>query len=325
MFVSPEVLQVERRDMSRLFTPDTLSVDQEGRWSIWLTSWEMIKSAPILGVGLGNYKWNYMDALSVSRETYPQISPKYTFWAHNEYLQWIAETGAIGGILFFSLLIYCIVLCLRGIKRDINQNNEKRTFLIWSLAALAVLMVDSCFSRPFHHVDTAFTLPLALAMISRLEAKPVELTSRIRCGVSGAILVFSLSGFFLFLQYFQGQNFLGKYFYNDQYITLTSAEERERYKYPLFLEDAYLQLMARENYNRTLLNFGDAEQNYLDAIRLLARCFETQPGYEELNRLMLIYQRRGNTDEARRYFKYYPPEERENFLAGRFDGKYMTK
>jgi hypothetical protein len=39
--------------------------------------------------------------------------------------------------------------------------------------------------------------------------------------------------------------------------------------------------------------------------------------------LMLIYQKRGELEEGRRYFKYYPPEEREKFLNGQFDGRYM--
>jgi hypothetical protein len=92
----------------------------------------------------------------------------------------------------------------------------------------------------------------------------------------------------------------------------------------LLLEDAYLQLTARENYYRTMTDLGNDEQNDKDAIRLLSRCFETQPRYEELNLLMLLYQKRGNFEAGRRYFKYYPPDEREKFLEGRFDGKYMT-
>ena len=323
MFVSPSALQVERRDMNKLFTADALSVSYEGRYSIWLTTLEMIKTAPLFGVGLGNYKWNYLDALSISREIYP-LRPRYTFWAHNEYLQWIAETGAIGGILFFSFLIYCICLCLRGIKKESNEKNEKKAFLVWSLSAIAVLTADSLFSRPMHHADTAFTLALALAMISRLESAPVKLSSKMRLGVSGIMLSLSLSGLILFSQSFQGQSYLGEYFYNSLYIALSPSEEREREKHPFLLEDAYFQLTARENYNRTLLNFGDVEQNEKDAIRLLARYFETQPRYEELNCLMLLYQKRGNTEEARRYFKYYPPGEIEKFLGGRFDGKYMT-
>jgi len=321
VFISPGALQVERRDMTKLFTSEALSASQEGRYSIWLTTWEMIKAAPLLGVGLGNYKWNYMDALAVSQEISP-LRPRYTYWAHNEYLQWIAETGAIGGVLFFSLLIYCIGLCLRGMR---GENNDKKPFLAWSLAALTVLMADSCFSRPLHHVDTAFTLSLALAMISRLEGKPVKLTSKMRFGVSGVILSLSLSGIILFSQSFQGQGYLGKYYYNPLYISLISSEEREQYSNPLLLEDAYLRLTARENYNRSLIEFEDAEQNDRDAIRLLTKCFDTQPGYEELNYLMLLYQKRGEIETAQRYFKYYPPEERQKLLDGRFDGNYMMK
>ncbi|MCL2009315.1 MAG: O-antigen ligase family protein [Synergistaceae bacterium] len=315
---SPGALRVERRDMGKLFD---LSTSREGRWTIWLTSWEMIKTAPLLGVGLGNYKWNYMDAMAAATETY-NLPPRYTHWAHNEYIQWIAETGAVGGILFFSFLLYCIFLCLKGIKKE--ENAEKKPLLVWSLAALAVLMADSCFSRPMHHADTAFTLSLALAVISRIEAVPVNFSSRARWAAGGVMLAISLSGLIFFVQSFQGRNFLGAYMDNQFYLTLSSSEVREGYKHPLLLRDAYLRLIARENYARASIGFDDtAEQDYRDAVRLLTRCFETQPMYKELNMLMMLYQKRGEFDEGRRYFKYYPPEEREKFLEARFEGKYM--
>lgn len=91
---------------------------------------------------------------------------------------------------------------------------------------------------------------------------------------------------------------------------------------PFLLRDAFLQLIARENYIRTRLE-GDEECNQQDAIRLLERCFATQPRYEELNKLMLLYQRRGETARGEPYLKYYSPEERKKFRDGRFDGTYM--
>ncbi|MDR1731739.1 MAG: O-antigen ligase family protein [Synergistaceae bacterium] len=323
-FAAPEVLRVERRDMSKLLNLDGFSAKYEGRWAIWLTSWEMIKNAPMLGTGLGNFKWNYLDALAAFREKY-DLEPRYTFWAHNEYLQWIAETGIVGGALFFSLLLYGAGLGLRGLKRARNgHDREKVSLLSWSMAALAVLMADSCFSRPMHHVDTAFTLPLALGMISRLEASPLRLSFRSRAAVSGAIIVLSLSGIIFLTQSFQGRRYLGKYFYEPFYLSTRSSRERESRKPPFLIEDAFLRLTARENYNRTLIPLEDAEQNDRDALRLLRRCVETQPAYEELNLLMLLCQKRGDIREGRRYFKYYPPKEREKFLEGRFDGKYMV-
>jgi hypothetical protein len=204
-------------------------------------------------------------------------------------------------------------------------NNEKKPFLAWSIAALTVLMIDSCFSRPFHHVDTAFTLSLVLAMISRVSAVPVKLTPKIRFLVCGIILCISFSGIVLFSQAFNSHAYLGKYFYNPYYAAFSPFDEAKNQKYPILLEDVYLHQTAREYYNRAIINFGDTEQFVQDAIRLLTRHFKTQPGYEGLNRLLLLYQKSGNTEEARNYFKYYPPEEREKFLAGLFDGQYMTK
>jgi hypothetical protein len=342
VYIAPNVFQVQRRDMGKILTLESLSPLREGRFAIWGISMEMIKTAPILGVGLGNYKWNYLDAMASFMER-SGIPPRYTHWAHSEYLQWMAETGAVGAILLFSLVLYYVRLCVKSL------DGGSRVMLAWSLAAIAALAVDSLFSRPFHHADTAFTFSLALALISRLcvkkacaqrderQAEPAlsvrgsARTSRmdvlrrfpVRAAASAAIFAIAAGGVAFYAQSFSGQAYLGKYYYDSMYISLVPSEEREEYTPPLFLRDAYLRLTAKENYNRTFLGFGDREKNDEDAVRLLKKCFETEPRYEELNMLMSLYQKLGRTDEGRSYFKYYPPGEREKFLKGEFDGRYM--
>ncbi|MDR1943887.1 MAG: O-antigen ligase family protein [Synergistaceae bacterium] len=357
--LAPGAFRVERRDMSKILSPESLSPKNEGRIAIWGITLEMIGKAPVLGVGLGNYKWNYMDATADFMEK-SDIPPRYTYWAHNEYLQWLAETGAVGAALFSLIIIYAVALCVKSLKtlRKKNQDRglcprppgsllpgpcsfdagglsdgERRLMLSWALAAIAVLAVDSCFSRPFHHADTAFSFSLALAVISRLCPEPLTgvrsaaafpaLARRALGPAFAVILLAAVSGVALFAQSFSGQRYLGEYYYNTSYISLVPSEEREAYYRPFLFSDAYLRLIARENFIRAEIGFDDREKDDEDAIRLLTECFARTPGYEELNMLMRTLQRLGRIDEARLYFRYYPPEEREKFLRGEFDGRYM--
>ncbi|GHV55993.1 hypothetical protein FACS1894216_19450 [Synergistales bacterium] len=328
-YAAPDTLKVQRRNMRDSLSLNSLSALKEGRYAIWGISLEVIKTAPMFGVGLGNYKWNYMDAMAAFREK-SGIPPRYTYWAHSEYLQLIAEIGAAGAAAFFLLLFWYIRLAARELTGGSENERaaERRPCIAWALAAIAVLAVDSCFSRPFHSADTAFTLSLALALISRLCERPLALGRFARFAAGGAIFLIASSGMLLFADSFSDQAYIGKYFYNPFYITFSSSAEREKNKHPLLLRDAYLRLAAKENYVRARITFGgDAQndENYRDAVRTLTEYFMTEPRYDELNKLMTLYQARGEVSEGEKYFKYYPEDERAKFLRGEFDGRYMQE
>ena len=51
------------------------------RDSIWLTTAEMFKMHPLGGVGLGHYKWNYLEAQRRMVAKHPDMKWQYTYWA----------------------------------------------------------------------------------------------------------------------------------------------------------------------------------------------------------------------------------------------------
>ena len=78
-----------------------------GRSGIWTTSWTMFKQHP-QGVGVGQFKWHYLEAQREAFKTY-DYSWQYTHWAHNEFLQWFCEAGVAGGavlLLMFGLWFF---------------------------------------------------------------------------------------------------------------------------------------------------------------------------------------------------------------------------
>lgn len=82
---------------------------QEGtgqeRWYTWQCGWNMFLDHPIIGVGQGNFRWNFV-----------QYEPAGGFQgrthglrdSHSIYVTLISELGVIGTILFFSLLYYSV-------------------------------------------------------------------------------------------------------------------------------------------------------------------------------------------------------------------------
>ncbi len=78
---------------------ESLSLDSEleqHRIAIWRDAWKMIKTNPLWGQGLGTFQWTFPAFETVD----PDIPAKY---AHNDYLQLIAEIGIVGlGLLLWA-------------------------------------------------------------------------------------------------------------------------------------------------------------------------------------------------------------------------------
>jgi O-antigen ligase len=70
---------------------------------LWVTAWDLFRAAPFLGVGWGNFVGLYGSDLS----SFSSIIPSGVFEVHNIYLQLLAETGLVGFVAFFYLVVQC--------------------------------------------------------------------------------------------------------------------------------------------------------------------------------------------------------------------------
>ncbi|OFW62048.1 MAG: hypothetical protein A2133_09430 [Actinobacteria bacterium RBG_16_64_13] len=74
-----------------------ITVGSNGRVDIWRVAWEEFKAEPVTGVGADNFVFRY-DQLRSSEIAKPEHP-------HSLFLQVLAETGIIGGILFVGSLL----------------------------------------------------------------------------------------------------------------------------------------------------------------------------------------------------------------------------
>ena len=120
------------------------------RYFIWQVSWEMVRSAPWVGIGYGQYQKRYgqfRDQLkgqtrfsSLNRGQQQEITP----YAHNEYLHWWAENGLLGLLGFLSIVVL-------GIARGTSKTWKTMDYAVmgWgSLGLLVALLVHSLVSYP---------------------------------------------------------------------------------------------------------------------------------------------------------------------------------
>jgi O-antigen ligase len=115
----------------------TLSVDEgidKGRAELWGETMSLVRAYPIFGCGLGGYE----SAFPKYKVSGPLSSDDY---AHNDYLQILAEMGIVGGAIVFLLAGATVRAAFRG---ALDTSNPRT----WSLAlgcagALTAILVHS--------------------------------------------------------------------------------------------------------------------------------------------------------------------------------------
>ena len=135
------------------------------RIAIWKFTGLMIKDHPLLGSGLGTFKYNSLKYQAKffeqgdNRALYPYgIADK----THNEYLQLCAELGIIGLAIFIWLMITYFNYGMRYLKRE--KNVQKQGIVIGLMGAVVAVLVDGIFGFPLHLPATIVLFWLALAL-----------------------------------------------------------------------------------------------------------------------------------------------------------------
>ena len=214
-----------------------------GRDGIWATSRTMFKMFPLSGVGLGQYKWNYLEAQRQMFEKYPEKAWQYTHWAHNEFLQWFCEGGIFGGLLLMAMWALWGVSFLVLLWRREHVAPE----VIWACSLVALISFNALWTRPFHRIENILWLSLGFAISNRdmftklMPQKFFSLGSLSRlCGVIFMCAVFG--GF-----YFLGDGMVGDRMIRQALSTPNASIQRD------LLQKASKHLMVR---NDALKNLG---------------------------------------------------------------------
>jgi len=145
----------------------------------------MIKDHPLLGSGIGTYKYNTLRYQAEFFEQEQQNRSLYIIGfankAHNEYMQIWAELGIIGLGIFIWLMIGYFTYGLRFIKK--TKNEYKKGIIIGLMGAVVAVLVDGIFGFPLHLPATVilFWLALALTIVmikSEVDAEEIDISKK---------------------------------------------------------------------------------------------------------------------------------------------------
>lgn len=133
----------------------------------WKVAYDLFRERPAVGLGYGTFRIYSLERLSagwyedLGQSAQKMLVPGY---AHNEYLQVLAGTGAVGGILFLVLLIAAYGALLRVSIRHPDDFWRRTGMAI--LAAATAFLVQNVFGITFRQTGAVTFFWLWLGVLA---------------------------------------------------------------------------------------------------------------------------------------------------------------
>ncbi len=274
------------------------------RDGIWKTALSMISENPIKGVGIGHFKWHYLKAQIIAMSKFPSMEWQYTYWAHSEYLQWVAEFGLFGGLLLFSLGAWWIVSFIKVLVSKKRLSMEAT----WAISMVFLIWFDALFSRPFHRIEITVWLAFAFA-ISNREILPQK-TDWLEVKHSQIYKIFAALVVFIALS---GLIFLGGGLIGDKNLRAATKTKNAKLQ-RLRIERALIMPMKKDEAQEQLAyhllavaNFTQKDEDWDNAINQLYHSFKIRPKAKQLNELFSLAQQTENIELLRELLTYLQP------------------
>ena len=260
--------QLINKTMDMFMAADTFG----GRIGIWRTSISVCEKYPIRGVGIGQFKWHYLEGQKDAMKKHPDMEWQFTYWAHCEYMQWWAEFGLFG----LLLLLFTGCWWLWSFIRALTQKKQLSLEVTWACSMLFLIWFVALFSRPFHRIEDSLWVAWAFAIANRellpYSFKWCEIKNSAICRLLGAFMAcVALFGFVFLANGLRGDQFLHR-------AVMTQNAGLQRY----LIGEALKQPMERD----------EAEEQYayhlLAVARVTHKIEDWNAGIDQLYRAFLI-------------------------------------
>lgn len=168
------------------------------RTRLQLAAWEMFKSAPVTGHGVGSYPGLFTSYDRLSNYTAPV---RIDVAAHNLYLEQAADVGVLGLLawaVFIGTVAFALIRCLT--RADRSTSTETRFLAVGLLASLSGWLAASVFLHLSDFRSLLAVAALAAALDASVRdrppppARPAPSTARRLAAVLGCAVLVGASG-----------------------------------------------------------------------------------------------------------------------------------
>jgi O-antigen ligase/tetratricopeptide (TPR) repeat protein len=121
---------------------------------------EQIKSSPIFGVGLGNWKLK-----SIDYDKYDVNGYVVPYHAHSDFIQLGAELGIFGFLSYIGIFALTIFFAFKEIFNNKKRSLEERFFIFLLIVSLGVYSVDASLNFPIARPQVLVIWTLIISLI----------------------------------------------------------------------------------------------------------------------------------------------------------------
>jgi hypothetical protein len=189
------------------------------RMDYYSTGFNLYKRSPIIGYGTGSWK-----IISLDDSVRDSKSNEASYYAHNDFLQFLVELGFIGFIIYASIFI----MVLKTIYRKWTGN----PILKYLVLSFIIIFFNSIINFPFNRPQEAILIFLVFSFIYSIDLKSLKLNPMF---INSILILFSISSFFISYKEFNSLK-SQKYLLRDYYSNSNNISEVEiskiDYKFP---------------------------------------------------------------------------------------------
>ncbi|MCM0667227.1 O-antigen ligase family protein [Flavobacterium tyrosinilyticum] len=167
---------------NRVSQINTKDASSQARLTFWGNVIKMGKKSPILGIGLGNYQ---VESIPYERTT--SNDSNVSLHAHNDFLEILAETGILNGLIYFSLFVLLFIINLNNVIK--TKDSTIKLFALLTLMLVVVYGVDSIFNFPMYRPTMAIFFALFLAFTVLINCNNTNLGRIKTVKIISAILI----------------------------------------------------------------------------------------------------------------------------------------
>lgn len=277
----------------------------KGRELMWLTTFNMIKEHPIIGVGVNTFRLNYQNYQAGFLNNHPEYIP-YLGSAespHNQFLEITVEQGIVGLLIFLCINILFFKSCIGFINQTPfdEAHLKEKMIVIGIMAGVAAILIHGLVEFPLNLVPNAMLYWMYLGfvmVIANKPLKPFKLFKPFKPMLSALTIIITAALLFIFI--FQSLHpLIASKIHRDTWHLMQAEKWKEA------------AVSAKKGIDREPLNdelhlfLGVANyhlENYSESLKEYAKAYELYPDYMIPYNIGLIHKKMGNLTLAEEYF-----------------------
>jgi len=289
------------------------SLTEDIRKVVWQGAWQLGKQYPFWGTGVETFAYSYYWVKPVAHNLLSEWDFLYNK-AHNEYLNYLANTGFIGLISYLAIIIFFLFQAVSIIK----SRSIKDPF--WQIITMALccgyltILVTNFFGFSIVTINTLFFLiPALVFVITSSDKKSLKISPSPLLDLPQIITLLAIFTFLIISHYYIIRRWRADYFFSQ-------GEKQHQQNQYSHAHQAYQKALQLNPHEPFYTNSAATNLAYL-ALLLNDKYPEKSKSFLEKSKELARY----TLEKNPYHLNFYRQQTQTYFVLGKIDIKYLQE